>query len=183
VATELLARRELGGTGFDIASVVLMNGGVLVEMSRPALGQRLLMSRAGPWFARFANRRLFTAQLARVFGRPPAPGVLDAMWLLASHGDGARRLPTTIRFMQDRQRFRQRWLGALSRIDRPVLVAWGARDPVTHIGIAHRLAREVPGATLVTWDDLGHYPHVEDAARVWPEVNAFFDQVDAAPGR
>ncbi|HUU34748.1 MAG TPA: alpha/beta hydrolase [Vicinamibacterales bacterium] len=62
-------------------------------------------------------------------------------------------------------------------------MAWGASDPVTHAWIAHRRAREVPGAELITWDDLGHCAHVEDAGCVWTDVNAFLAQVDRAARR
>jgi len=54
---------------------------------------------------------------------------------------------------------------------------------VTHAWIAHRRAREVPGAELITWDDLGHCAHVEDAGCVWTDVNAFLAQVDRAARR
>ena len=83
-----------------------------------------------------------------------------------------------IQYMTERVRFRRRWIGALERIDLPVLVAWGKKDPVARIEIAERLARETPGAELVTWDDLGHYPQVEDPERVAETIGAFFDRVD-----
>lgn len=180
VATELLARREQGLLPFDVASVVLMNGGLYVEMSRPAVGQRLLMSRAGPWFARLGRRAIFAAQMRRLFGRVPDPGVINSMWDLVAHDGGTRRLPTTIRFMGDRARFRRRWIGALERSGLPVLIAWGGADPVTRLDIGQRLARDIPGAELQTWDDLGHYPHVEDAVRVARDVSAFLSRVDDA---
>ena len=165
VATELLARRERGELPFEIAGLVLMNGGVFVEMSRPALGQRLLMSPAGPLLARLNNRRIFVRQMRQLFGREPAAGLLDAMWDLIARDDGHLRMAQTIRFMAERVRFRDRWVGAATRATLPVVVAWGGRDPVTRLDIGERLAREIPGATLMTWDDLGHYPHVEDPAR------------------
>lgn len=165
VATELLARRERGELPFEIAGLALMNGGVFVEMSRPALGQRLLMSAAGPLLAHLNRRGIFVRQMRRLFGREPAAGVLDAMWDLVVRDDGHLRMARTIRFMDERVRFRDRWVGALTRAALPVVVAWGGSDPVTRLDIGQRLAREIRGATLVTWHDLGHYPHVEDAVR------------------
>ena len=165
VATELLARRERGELPFEITGLALMNGGVFVEMSQPALGQRLLMSPAGPLLARLNSRRIFVRQMRQLFGREPEPGVLDAMWDVIVRDDGHLRMARTIRFMAERVRFRDRWVGALTRVTLPVVVAWGGRDPVTRLDIGQRLAREIRGATLVTWDDLGHYPHVEDPAR------------------
>lgn len=45
------------------------------------------------------------------------------------------------------------------------LIVRGEKDPVAVLPIAERLAREIPGAKLVTWPDLGHYPQVEDPER------------------
>ena len=165
VATELLARREQGQLPFEIAGLVLMNGGVFVEMSKPGLGQRLLMSKAGPLLARLNRRGIFVKQMRQLFGHEPAPGLLDAMWDLVARERGHLRMARTIRFMEERARFRDRWVGALTRVTIPVVVAWGARDPVTRLDIGQRLAREITGATLVAWDDLGHYPHAEDPVR------------------
>ncbi len=178
VATELLARRERKLLPFDVTSVVLMNGSVHVEMAAPTAGQRLLKSPAGPAFARMARRSIFVAQLRRIFAHAPDDAVLDAMWSLLAREDGPLRLPMIIRYMEERVRFRRRWIGALERIDLPVLVAWGAKDPVARMAIGERLARETPGADLVSWDDLGHYPQVEAPARVAGSVAEFFARVE-----
>ena len=57
----------------------------------------------------------------------------------------------------------------------PLLVAWGRRDPVAVMAIAEKLARGTSGARLETWDDLGHWPEIEDPARVVATVAAFWD--------
>jgi len=175
VATELLARRERGLLPFEIDSLVLMNGSVHIEMAHLTVGQRVLKSPLGPLFARLNNRRTFKAQLRRVFARPPSDAELDAMWDLAAREDGPSRFPQIIRYTEERARFRRRWIGALERFDRPALVAWGRRDPVAIVPIAEQHAREIPGARLLFWDDLGHYPQVEDTARVVRDVEAFWD--------
>lgn len=182
VATELLARRERGLLPFDIVSLMLMAGGVYVEMSRPTLGQSLLMTRAGPALVRLAgdNQTIFAKQLRRTFAKPPAPQVLEDIWSLHVREDGAARMPSTIRFMHDRRRFRQRWVGALHRLDIPTLIGWGSADPVTPLAVGERLARETPGAELKVWPDLGHQPHLEDARQVAETASAFFHRVDTA---
>jgi pimeloyl-ACP methyl ester carboxylesterase len=178
VATELLARRERGLLPLEIASLVLMNGSVHIELAHLTLGQKVLRSPFGPVFARLNNRRTFKAQMRRVFARPPADEELDAMWDLVRREDGPLRLPQAIRYTEERTRFRRRWIGALERFDRPTLVAWGKQDPVAVLAIAEQLAREIPGAELHLWDDLGHYPQVEDTARVVRDVRAFWDRVE-----
>lgn len=177
VATELLARRERGALPFEVASLVLMNGSVHIEMAHLTLGQKVLKTPLGPFFARLNSARTFKAQLRRVFGRPPSSEELDAMWELAAREDGVLRFPQIIRYTEERARFRRRWIGALERFDRPALIAWGRQDPVAVVAIAQQLAREIPGAELLLWNDLGHYPQVEDPKRVVKDVEAFWDRL------
>jgi pimeloyl-ACP methyl ester carboxylesterase len=177
VATELLARRERGLLPFELASVTLMNGSVHIELAHLTVGQKILKSPLGPTFARLSSRTTFKAQIRRVFARPPPDAELDVMWDLLSRDDGAARMPSTIRYTEERSRFRARWIGALERCDLPALVAWGRRDPVAVMAIAEKLAGEIPGARFETWDDLGHYPQVEDPARVVKTVAAFWDSL------
>jgi pimeloyl-ACP methyl ester carboxylesterase len=47
------------------------------------------------------------------------------------------------------------------------------------MAIADKLAGEIPSAERVTWDDLGHYPQVEDPSRVSGAVSAFWRRVEA----
>jgi pimeloyl-ACP methyl ester carboxylesterase len=183
VATELCARRERGLLTFEMASLALMNGSVHIELAHLTVGQQLLKSPLGPLFARLNSRITFKAQMRRIFGRVPDDAELDAMWDLVAREDGAARMPSLIRYTEERARFRRRWIGALERLDLPALVAWGRLDPVAVLSIADQLAREIPGAQRETWDDLGHYPQVEDAARVARTVASFWDRVGMAGAR
>jgi pimeloyl-ACP methyl ester carboxylesterase len=183
VATELLARRERGLLPFEIASVVLMNGSIHVEMADLTIGQRLLASPVGRAFARVSRRALFVRQMRRVFAKPPSDEVLGKMWDLIAREDGQLRFPEIIKYIEDRRRFRRRWVGALERIDLPVLVAWGEKDPVALLAIGERLARETPGADMVSFRDLGHYPQVEDPARVAEAVESFLTRVDSGAAK
>lgn len=181
VATELCARRERGLLPFEMESLTLMNGSVHIEMASLTLGQHLLLSPVRDLFARLSSKRVFVTQMRRIFGRPVGDDELDGMWELLAREDGRRRLPAIIRYVHERTRFRRRWIGALERLDRPALIAWGTRDPVCVIGIAQQLAREIRGSELVLWDDLGHYPQVEDPARVARTIRAFWTRVEGAP--
>jgi len=177
VATELCARRERGLLPFELASLVLMNGSVHIELAHLTVGQRLLRSPLGSLFARLSSQRTFAAQMRRIFARPPTDAELDGMWQLLSRADGTLRLPETIRYVDDRWRFHRRWIGALERLDLPTLVAWAERDPVAVTAIANALERETPGAQRVRWPELGHYPQVEDPQQVATSVEAFWDRV------
>jgi pimeloyl-ACP methyl ester carboxylesterase len=182
VATELCARRERGLLPFAMDSLVLMNGSVHIELAHLTTGQKLLKSRAGDLFARLNSSYTFKAQMRRVFARPPSEDELEGMWRLVAREEGVLRMPTLIRYTEERARFRRRWIGALERLDVPALVAWGRCDPVAVMAIADALAAEIPNAERETWDDLGHYPQVEDPARVAATVTAFWDRCGAAAG-
>jgi len=181
VATEFCARRERGLLPFEMASLTLMNGSVHVEMADLTFGQIALRSPLGNLFARLNNARTFKAQMKRIFGRPVSEEDLDAMWSLMARADGPSRLPQTIRYVEERTRFRRRWIGALERLDLPALVAWGRLDPVAVIAIARQLASEIPNADLTIWDDVGHYPQVEAPELVAKTVMPFWDRVEARP--
>ena len=177
VATELLARRERGLLPLDVVSLVLMNGSVHVELAHLTVGQRVLRSPLGPIFAKLNTKATFKAQLRRVFARPPSDIELEGMWDLVAREDGPARLPQLIGYIEERSRFRRRWIGALERFDRPALVAWGREDPVAVLAIAEQLVREIPSCDMTLWNDLGHYPQVEDPPRVVRDVEAFWDRV------
>jgi pimeloyl-ACP methyl ester carboxylesterase len=178
VATELCARRERGLLSFAIESLALMNGSVHIELAHLTFGQHILKSPFGPVFARLSTATTFKAQMKRVFAHAPTEAELDAMWQLVARADGHAVLPALIRYTEERSRFRRRWIGALERLDVPALVAWGARDPVAVMAIADALVAEIPGCERVTWDDLGHYPQVEDAERVVGALTRFWGEVE-----
>lgn len=180
VATELCARRERGLLPFAMESLVLLNGSVHIEMASLTLGQRVLLSPLGDLFSRVSTKRVFAAQMRRIFGRPANDEDLDAMWMLLARGDGTRRLPAIIEYVHERTRFRRRWIGALERLDIPALVAWGKKDPVCALAIAQKLAKEIPNAELTIWEDLGHYPQVEAPEKVAHVVEAFWERLGAS---
>jgi pimeloyl-ACP methyl ester carboxylesterase len=174
VATELMARRARGLLHVELDALVLLNGSIHVELARLTPSQKLLrVPRLGDLFARLAHPALFRAQLKRTLARPIDAAEIDDMWLSIREGDGHRVLPRTIGYVDDRWRFRRRWISALETFDRPALVLWGARDPVAVLAIGEQVARETPGCRLVVLDDVGHYPQLEDAPRVRHEVELF----------
>jgi len=181
VTTELLARHGNRLLHFDVASVTLMNGSVHIAMSQLTPSQKLLRRpRLGPLFARLASFTTFRYQMRRVFGKPDAvpDEELAELFALMKRDDGHLRLPKMIGYVDERRRFGRRWIGALETLDCPCLILWGVRDPVAVIGIAEKLARETPTARFVRMEELGHYPQLEDPARVVREVESFLGDVE-----
>jgi pimeloyl-ACP methyl ester carboxylesterase len=176
VLTELLARRAAQLLHFEIDRVVLMNGSVHAELAHLTLAQQLLRRRwLGPLFARLASATTYKLQVRRILGRRDAlsDADLEDQFALIRYRDGHLRMPTIMGYYAERIRFRRRWIGALETLDRPALVLWGRRDPVAVPAIAQAVARETPGAELVWMDELGHYPQLENPARVAAELARF----------
>lgn len=53
----------------------------------------------------------------------------------------------------------------LHRINAPTLLLWGEKDRMIPVANAAAYLREIPGARLVTFADLGHLPHEEAPGR------------------
>ena len=165
VATELLARRERGLLELEPRSLTLCNGSVLIELAKLRLSQRIARSPLlGPAFGRLVFAGYFKRVMRRLWGDPARldEADLDAMWWGIRHREGHRRVHQLSSYIDERYRFRRRWVGALKRLDVPSLILWARRDPIAVPAIAEGLARRIPGAELVWLDELGHYPMLED---------------------
>jgi pimeloyl-ACP methyl ester carboxylesterase len=171
VATEVLARRERGSCPVDLQSVTLANGSVFIELAHLTPSQVLLRNKLlGPVFASLSSRVVFQAQLRKIFGTPDSVSKeeLDAAWELLTHNEGKQVLPMISSYLDERTRFKERWIGALGKLDLPAHVLWGRRDPVAVPAIAEALATTIPRVHLTWLDELGHYPMLENPAR-WAE--------------
>jgi pimeloyl-ACP methyl ester carboxylesterase len=182
VATELLARRERGLLPIELRSVTLSNGSVHLELASLRPAQRLLRSRlVGPLFARLVNGWYFRRAMRKLWGDPSRAGEadLDALWQGVHRDDGRLRTPQISSYLDERIRFRHRWIGALTRLDLPTHVLWGDRDPVAVAAIAEQLAAEVPGAELTWLEGVGHYPMLEAPERFAEAVLGFLGRLPA----
>lgn len=165
VATELCARRERRSLPFQLESLTLTNGSVLLELAHLTVIQKLLRNQTvGPLIARLSSRKAFDLSLRRTLAHAEclSDADLDNLWAAMKYQDGNLRLAQVSQYLDDRVRFRSRWVTALSQLDIPTHVLWGRRDPIAVMAIAERLSTIIPSATLTVLDGLGHYPMVED---------------------
>jgi pimeloyl-ACP methyl ester carboxylesterase len=179
VAQELLARHlerqgHSEGQGLQLRSVVLLNGGLFPETHRATRTQKWLRSPVGPLLARFIRERGFTRALAAVFGpqTQPSPIELHDFWQLASSNHGARIMPRLLRYIAERRKYRERWVGALVNTRVPLRLINGPVDPVSGEHMARRYAELVPAPDIVSLPGIGHYPQVEAPDRV---LRSFFE--------
>lgn len=178
VATELVARRERGLLPLDLSSLTLCNGSVLIELARLRLSQRIARSRLlGPAFGRLIFAAYFKRVMRRLWGDPQraVEADLDAIWQGIVHADGKLRMHAISSYIGERYRFRERWVGALGRFDRPALVLWARLDPVAVPEIGQGLAATIPGARLEWLEGLGHYPMLEDPQAWTDPLLSFLD--------
>jgi len=168
VATELMAREIEGGLEMSVTGALLLNGSMIQGAASPTLGQRILRSPVGPLFSRLSSRRFFRQQFASIFspGHPLTREEADDQWALICAGGGRTLNHKTISYMEERFRHADRWHGALRDWQKPLQLAWGMLDPVATKAVLDRVLELQPAAPVTRFEDLGHYPQIEDPDRV-----------------
>jgi hypothetical protein len=135
------------------------------------------------WAGRGIEHRIFGSE---IFTAPAEPKPDGGETIRVLHGFPASslgfraplpRLAPIAGYMNERVRFRERWIGALTRLDLPTHILWGRRDPVALPAVASALAAEIPGARLTWLDELGHYPMLESPDRWALAVLTFLDKI------
>ncbi|MBJ7347018.1 MAG: alpha/beta hydrolase [Thermoleophilaceae bacterium] len=166
VTTELMARELAGTQRINTAGVLLFNGSILLNLATPVLGQRLLRSRLGGFFARLTSQPVFRAQFGSVFSEehPLTPSEASDHWALATFNGGHRLGHKLIHYMDERDRFTERWHGAVRDWVGDLHFAWGMLDPVANTDVLAGLRALRPSAPVTELARLGHYPQIEDPA-------------------
>ena len=176
VGGELLARSLEGTLPFTVRRRVLTNGSIYLGMAHLSDGQQALMALPD---ARLdlvgadggtALRAGLRATMAP--GSPVPESELDALVALARLRDGQPLLPRTIRYLEDRRAEERRFTGAIERHPSPLAVVWGDRDPIAVVAMVAELRRARPDVAVTILDGVGHYPAVEDPARLATAVLA-----------
>ena len=184
VAQELLARdqeRSTSGRSTRIQSVVFLNGGLFPEAHRPRLIQKLLLTPLGPLLSRLLTKPVFARSFRAIFGPKTRPSAdeIDAFWALIAARDGQRIAHRLMRYVRERQRQRERWVGALTGTTIPMRLVNGALDPVSGAHLVARYRALISEADVVWLDDIGHYPQVEAPERVHASLRNFWGRIGA----
>jgi pimeloyl-ACP methyl ester carboxylesterase len=164
VTTELLARDIHGRLPFDLQRAVLTNGSVILKRASLRPSQKILRGRLGPVASRLITRQGFARGLGKLF-TPAHPLTADeaaAQWALLSHNDGHRIGHLLISYLDERERYAQRWHGAVRDWPKPLGFLWGLEDPVATTNVLDGLRQLRPSAPVIELAGLGHYPQVED---------------------
>ncbi|XP_016068865.1 PREDICTED: mesoderm-specific transcript homolog protein isoform X2 [Miniopterus natalensis] len=135
VAQELLYRFKQNRSGrLTIKSLCLSNGGIFPETHRPLLLQKLLK-----------DGGLLSPILTRLMN-----------FFVFSRG--------LLQYINQRKKFRRRWVGALASVTIPIHFIYGPLDPVNPYPEFLELYRKtLPRSTVSILDDhISHYPQLED---------------------
>jgi pimeloyl-ACP methyl ester carboxylesterase len=168
VATELLARDLEGRLGFELAGALLFNGSIVLERASLTVAQRLLRSPAGPLAARLSSERFFRSQFGRLFSpaHPLSAEEAADQWTLLCHNGGRSIGHKLIYYLDERERYAERWHGAIRDWDGPLSLAWGMQDPVATDAVLEALVELRPQVPVDRLPDLGHYPQIEEPAAI-----------------
>ena len=174
VATELMAR-DIDGSARDrrarrAALQRLDDPGRRQPHPRPAAASRPV--RAGDGAA--SSERVFRQQFGSIFSEahPLSDDEAADQWSLITAGGGHRLGHKLISYMDERERHAERWHGALRDWQRPLSLAWGMVDPVATMNVLDGVRALRPEAPVHWFEDLGHYPQIEDPARLAEALQA-----------
>jgi pimeloyl-ACP methyl ester carboxylesterase len=168
VANELMARDLEGKLEMTLAGILLFNGSMVLERATPTPAQRALRGRLGPLVARLSSERLFRHQFGSVFSAAHPLGEEEAadQWSLIRHGGGRTVGHRTISYMDQRERYAERWHGAIREWPGRLSFAWGMLDPVANTDVLAALRELRPGAPVDELPELAHYPQLEDPDQI-----------------
>jgi pimeloyl-ACP methyl ester carboxylesterase len=174
VATELFARALATEPRIEIATALLFNGSILLERASPTPAQKLLRSRLGPVAARLSSRAVFRNQFGSVFSdaHPLSDGEAADQWSLITHNGGRTLGHRLVHYMEERERLRDRWHGAVRDWAGDLRLLWGLEDPVATTAVLEGLRELRPGVPVTELPEVGHYPQLEVPDRVAAEIAA-----------
>lgn len=182
ITQELLARDAEGRLNFSISSICFLNGALFPETHRPILAQKLLISPIGKVFGRLILDSQFKKSLASIFGpeTKPTSAELDDFVTLFKHNKGKQIAHKLIRYMTERTKYRERWVGPLQRMRQPFLFINGSADPVSGSHLVKRFREVVPDQTnIVELPNIGHFPHLEASTIVVEKFVDFHRNISA----
>jgi pimeloyl-ACP methyl ester carboxylesterase len=177
VANELMARDIDGSLEMELVGGLLLNGSMVQDAASPTLGQRILRSAVGGLFSRLSSERFFRQQFGSIFSpdHPLTTEEAEDQWELIC-ADGGRTINhKTIAYMDERFKHAERWHGAIRDWEKPLSVAWGMLDPVATEQVLDAVIALRPSAPVTRFEDLGHYPQIEDPERVAAALQAALD--------
>lgn len=179
ITQELLARAEENRLNFTIESICLLNGALFPETHRPILAQKILISPLGFLFGKLITNSRFKQGLASVFGKntQPTEAELNDFATLFRHNNGKKIAYKLIRYMTERAKYRERWVGALAGTTVPLRFINGLADPVSGAHLVKRFREVLPHKDIIELIEIGHFPHFETPETILRYFFEFHDKM------
>lgn len=168
VANELMARDIEGKLSFECDVALLFNGSMVIDAASLTWEQKALLGRGGAAFARLSTSLTFRRGLGGTFSddHPLTKQEAASQWALLSRDGGNRNLHRLITYVGQRTEFAERWHGAITNWPGRLELAWGLKDTVATTAVLEAVKALRPDVTVHELDELGHYPQIEDPARL-----------------
>ena len=168
VANELMARDLEGKLSFACDAVLLFNGSMVIDAASLTWEQKVLLGPGGSLLAGLSNRLSLKRGLGATFSEahPLSSDEARGQWALMSHDQGHRNLHRLISYVRQRTEFADRWHGAIANWQGRLELAWGLEDPVATVAVLEALKVLRPSVAVHELPGLGHYPQIEDPARM-----------------
>jgi pimeloyl-ACP methyl ester carboxylesterase len=146
-------------------------GGYPSHATSVPIGFRLAAMPGISWLMQHTLPRILVEQGYRnIFGDPDkvTPEMIDRSVELTQRAGNRRAL-----IERARQHRPNNDVSQISQLKIPTLILWGGRDRLVPPDDAERFHREIPGSTLVIFDNLGHAPEEEDPVGTVAAVKQF----------
>lgn len=164
ITQELLARDDEKRLNFEIQTICFMNGALFPETHRPILAQKILISPIGFIFGKLIPNSKFRQSLASVFGEntQPTERELDDFIEVFQYNGGRQISHKLIQYMREREKYRNRWVGALENMTQPFRFINGLDDKVSGRHLVKRFREVLPEQKdIIELENVGHFPHFE----------------------
>jgi pimeloyl-ACP methyl ester carboxylesterase len=150
----------IDAAGYPMAPQSVPIGFTLARMP----GMRSLMEHVLP-------RGVIQSSVRNVYGDPTkvTPELIDRYYELTLRTGNRAALVQRMAQMQPGN------TESLKTLNVPTLLLWGAHDRLIPLDNAHQFERDIRGAKLVVFDDLGHVPQQEDPQRTLDALRAFLN--------
>ncbi len=182
VTTEIIARHNETLNHFDILSITLCNGSMLIEMAHLRIIQRLLKSKwLGNIVAQLSTASIFHRNMKNIWFDKKLYDKerMNAHWKLLEGGNGKKVLPKITRYIDQRYTFYNRWIGGLRKSKLPFHILWTENDPVAVVDMAYKLDSMIQNSALTIIEQCGHYPMIERDEEWLSHVIQYINAVDS----
>jgi pimeloyl-ACP methyl ester carboxylesterase len=163
VGLELMTRHDEGKLSFKISHAILLDGSTLVDMVKLVPLQKELLKKPDQALTEHLDFKKFAEGLRGTYGKGNATDeILNAQTAQVFAKDGDLVIAQTLRYLDERKEFYDRWVGTLTHFrTAPLSVYWGVQDPVAPIAMADRIKTWSPTTDVHKIKSSGHWPSIE----------------------